>query len=141
MGRNRQEPTRKLLVSSLKSGLCKTPAKMSQDQQSMTSPDQESIISKSQIMFEDMPQMPETTGFLEIFQEMMGLNLISEEWMAMGTWTWIAIIFGTLGAVGLLAGAAWGYWQNKDEINDGITAWFNSVKEKISEAAKWIKKD
>merc|ERR1712055_493664 len=131
-------------------------SKMSQENM-MSGQDQE-VVSQSQILFDDMPQMPETTGFLEIFQEMMGLNLVNEEWLAMGSlsiWTWIAIISGLLLTLGALVVGGWFYWQNKEEINETIaegietakkqvTGWVRPEEEKKSftdKVSKWFKQE
>ena len=120
--------------------------------------DKESIVSQSQILFDDMPQMPETTGFLEIFQEMMGLNLVNEEWLAMGSlgvWAWIAITCGILLILGAIALGGWYYYQHSEEINETITEGFEAAKDQVTgwvkpeeeeksftdKVAKWFKQD
>ena len=69
----------------------------------------------SDAKMDDMPQMPETRGFLEIFQDMLKLDLIGEEW---GETLSPAVIAGIavtcLSAVGAGAYAAWYNWTNKE---------------------------
>ena len=105
-----------------------------------------SVKDQEDILFDDMPQMPETTGFLEIFQEMMGLNLVGEEWLAMeslGIYAWIAIIIGILLTFGALLMGGWYYWQNREEVNESITEGIEAAKDQIEAAkdqvTKWIK--
>ena len=98
-----------------------------------------SVKDQEDILFDDMPQMPETTGFLEIFQEMMGLNLVGEEWLAMeslGIYAWIAIIIGILLTFGALLMGGWYYWQNREEVNESITEGIEAAKDQVT---KWIK--
>ena len=67
-----------------------------------------------------MPQMPETQGFLEIFREMLGLDLISQEW-GIGLSPWIIaliVIICCLIIMGAIAYAAWCKWTHEEE---GIT--------------------
>ena len=74
-----------------------------------------------------------------IFQEMMGLNLVGEEWLAMeslGIYAWIAIITGILLTVGALLTGGWYYWQNRAEVNESITEGIEAAKDQVT---KWIK--
>merc|ERR1711990_536352 len=97
----------------------------------MSSKVQENIVSDSQVVFDDMPQMPETTGFLEIFRQMTGLNLIDGGWMgSLGVWAGIAIIVGILLLVGLMVLAGWYYWQHHEEINRKVTKGIQTAKDK-----------
>ena len=112
----------------------------------MSSKVQENIVSDGQVVFDDMPQMPDTTGFLEIFQQMIGLNLIDGGWVgSLGVWAWIAIIVGILLVIGLLALAGWYYWQNREEINGKVTRGYQTAKDKTvsgwDKMTKWIKRD
>ena len=81
----------------------------------------------SDAKMDDMPQMPETRGFLEIFQDMLKLDLIGEEW---GETLSPAVIAGIavtcLSAVGAGAYAAWYNWTNEEDgILRRIAAYFS----------------
>ena len=87
----------------------------------------------SEIKMEDMPQMPETQGFLEIFREMVGLDLISQEWgIGMSPWIIALIIIICLIIVGVIAYAAWYNWTYEEEgILRRIHAWFLELFQRI----------
>ena len=72
----------------------------------------------SDIKMEDMPQMPETRGFLEIFRDMLRLDLIGQEWgetFSPAVVAGIALAF--LSALGAGVYAAWYNWTYEE---DGI---------------------
>ena len=89
----------------------------------------------SVVKMEDMPQMPETQGFLEIFQEMLGLDLISQEWgIGMSQWIIVLIVIICLMIVGAIADAAWDNWTYEGEgILRRITAWFLELFQRIQD--------
>ena len=77
---------------------------------------------------EEMPQMPETHGFLEIFQQLLGFDLISSEWASGLSLVAIALIIIT--CLFIVGGAALASWYNYTTNEDGI---LRSVGEKIKE--------
>ena len=81
----------------------------------------------SGVKMEEMPQMPETQGFLEIFQQLLGFDLISSGWASGLSPVSIALI--TITIVGGAAIAAWYNYTYNEE--DGI---LRSVGEKIKKA-------
>ena len=84
----------------------------------------------SDVKMEDMPQMPETQGFLEIFQELLGLDLISSEWASGLSPVCIALI--TITCLFIVGGAALAAWYNYTyNEEDGI---LRSVGEKIKKS-------
>ena len=82
---------------------------------------------------EDMPQLPETHGFLEIFREMLGLDLISQEWgVGLSLWFIVFIVIVCLLIVGAMAYAAWYNWTYEEEgILRRIIAWFFGLFQRI----------
>ena len=78
---------------------------------------------------EEMPQMPETQGFLEIFQQMLGFDLISSEWASGLSAVSIALI--TITCLFIVGGAALAAWYNYTYNEDGI---LRRVGEKIKKA-------
>ena len=79
---------------------------------------------------EEMPQMHETQGFLEIWRQLLGFDLISDEWASGLSPVSIALIAITcvfiVGCAALLAS-----WYNYTTNEDGI---LRSVGEKIKKA-------
>ena len=70
---------------------------------------------------EEMPQMPETQGFLEIFRQMLGFDLISSEWASGLSPISIALIIITcLFIIG--GGATFTAWY---------TNWFTNYEERL----------
>ena len=80
----------------------------------------------SDAKMEDMPQMPETQGFLEIFRQLLGFDLISDEWASGLSPVSIAII--TITCLFIVGGAALAAWYNYTYKEDGI---LRRVEEKI----------
>ena len=69
---------------------------------------------------DDMPQMPETTGFLEMFKEMMRFDLIDSEWYdSLSPLCIVAITLGSVAAV--LAAGAGAVYYNWATKNNGWT--------------------
>ena len=66
----------------------------------------------SDAKMEEMPQMPETQGFLEIFRQLLGFDLISDEWASGLSPFWIALI--TIACLLIVAGAALAAWYYSD---------------------------
>ena len=95
-----------------------------------------------EIKMEDMPQMPETKGFLQMFQEMVGLDLIGQEWSDSLTPAAVAaIVLGSVAvAVGAGATAAWyNYTHEEEGVVRRLLAYCNhkdSVWEQVKKAFK-----
>ena len=87
----------------------------------------------SDAKMEEMPQMPETQGFLEIFQQLLEFDLISNEWASGLSPVSIALI--TIPCLFIVGGAALAAWYNYSYYTyneeDGI---IRSVGEKIKKA-------
>ena len=80
----------------------------------------------SDAKMEEMPQMPETQGFLEIFQQLLGFDLISDEWASGLSPVSIALIIIT--CLFIIGGAALAAWYNYTYKESGI---LRRVEEKI----------
>ena len=78
---------------------------------------------------EEMPQMPETQGFLEIFQQLLGFDLISSEWASGLSPVSIALLTTT--CLFIVGGAALAAWYNYAYNEEGI---LRSVGKKIKKA-------
>ena len=83
----------------------------------------------SDAKMEEMPQMPETQGFLEILQQLLEFDLISNEWASGLSPVSIALI--TIPCLFIVGGAALAAWYNYTYNEAGI---LRSVGEKIKKA-------
>lgn len=89
---------------------------------------------------DDMPQMPETTGFLQIFREMLGFDLIGEEWgLGLSGAAIAAIVVGSAAAVGTGAalGAAYYNYTHEDGVVRRALAYFqheDTIWERVKKA-------
>ena len=78
---------------------------------------------------EEMPQMPETQGFLEIFRQLVGFDLISDEWASGLSPVSVALLTTT--SLFIVGGAGLAAWFNYTYNEDGI---LRRVGEKVKKA-------